>query len=208
MSGRAGVLIAAGGAVIETYIDGAGPSLVILPSYGRDGGADYDDITARVADAGWQVLRPQPRGVGRSAGPMSGLTMRDLAADVTAVIRKIANGPAVLLGHAFGNMLARLVATDHPELAKAVILAAAEASVLDDAVKQTPFIAGDPTQPRDERLAALRKAFFAPGHDPSVWLSGWYPQTLAMQRAAAAAVPFSQYWACGTIFDIQNSLLH
>ncbi len=32
---------------IETYIDGDGPALVVLPSYGRDGGKDYDDITAR-----------------------------------------------------------------------------------------------------------------------------------------------------------------
>ena len=31
------------GVTVETYIDGAGPALVILPSYGRDGGEDFDD---------------------------------------------------------------------------------------------------------------------------------------------------------------------
>ncbi len=28
----------------ETYVDGDGPAFVVLPSYGRDGGEDYDDI--------------------------------------------------------------------------------------------------------------------------------------------------------------------
>lgn len=48
------------GVAIEAYVDGDGPAFVILPSYGRDGGTDYDDITARLVGAGWHVLRPQP----------------------------------------------------------------------------------------------------------------------------------------------------
>ena len=113
-----------GGVEIETYVDGNGSTLVILPSYGRDSGEDYDDITARTARAGWQVLRTQPRGVAGSRGPMSGVTLHHLADDVAAVIRTLAGGRAVLLGHAFGHALARMVATDHPDLVTAVILAA------------------------------------------------------------------------------------
>jgi pimeloyl-ACP methyl ester carboxylesterase len=47
--------------------------------------------------------------------------MHDLANDVAFSIRSVSDGPAVLLGHAFGNMLARMVTTDHPDLVKAVI---------------------------------------------------------------------------------------
>ncbi len=47
---------------IVTLVDGVGPALVVLPSYGRDGGLDYDDFAARAAAQGWRVLRPQPRG--------------------------------------------------------------------------------------------------------------------------------------------------
>jgi pimeloyl-ACP methyl ester carboxylesterase len=36
----------------------------------------------------------------------------------------------------------------------------------------------------DERIEALATAFFAPGHDPSVWLSGWFPDTAAGEGAA------------------------
>jgi len=32
--------------------------------------------------------------------------------------------------------------------------------------------AGDLSLPDDERLAALRLAFFAPGQDASIWLAG------------------------------------
>ena len=109
------------GVEIELYIDGEGPAFVILPSYGRGISADFDAITARVVEAGWTVLRPQPRGIAGSKGPMTNLTMHDLANDVAFSIRSVSGGPAVLLGHAFGNMLARMVTTDHPDLVTAVV---------------------------------------------------------------------------------------
>ena len=111
------------GVEIELYIDGEGPALVILPTYGRGISADFDAITARAVEAGWTVLRPQPEALRGSKGPMTNLTMHDLANDVAFSIRSVSDGPAVLLGHAFGNMLARMVTTDHPDLVKAVILA-------------------------------------------------------------------------------------
>jgi pimeloyl-ACP methyl ester carboxylesterase len=79
-------------------------------------------------------------------------------------------------------------------------------------INAAPFRAGDPGLPGDERLAALRLAFFAPGHDASVWLSGWYPETLRMQRTAASASgsatggaagsarsQVSRYWNAGAV---------
>jgi pimeloyl-ACP methyl ester carboxylesterase len=160
------------GVEIEIYIDGEGPAFVILPSYGRDSGEDFDAITARVVEAGWKVLRPQPRGVAGSKGPMTSVTMHDLANDVALSIRNLGDSPAVLLGHAFCNMLARLVTTDYPDLVKAVVLAAAQGSAVPEDIGKTPFIAGDPSGPEADRLAALRKAFFAPNHDASIWLEG------------------------------------
>jgi hypothetical protein len=82
---------------IETYVDGDWPTIVILPSYGRDSGDDFDDITARFVNARWKVLRPQPHGVIGSCGPMTGLTLRDLANDVAECIRQLGDVPAILL---------------------------------------------------------------------------------------------------------------
>jgi pimeloyl-ACP methyl ester carboxylesterase len=115
---------------------------------------------------------------------MTGLTMHDLANDVALSIRSLGDSPVVLLGHAFGNLLARMVTTDHPDMVKAVILAAAQGSAVPEDIGKTPFIAGDTFAPEADRIAALRKAFFALNHDATIWLDGWYPATLKMQRSA------------------------
>jgi hypothetical protein len=104
-----------------------------------------------------------------------------------------------LLGHAFGNLLARMVTTDHPDMVKAVILAAAQGSEVPEDIGKTPFIVGDTFAPEADRIAALRKAFFAPNHDATIWLDGWYPATLKTQRSALKAVSLSDYWTCGHV---------
>jgi hypothetical protein len=53
------------GARIEVLVQGQGPALVLLPSRGR-GQEDFDDLAARLAQAGYRVLRPEPRGIGGS----------------------------------------------------------------------------------------------------------------------------------------------
>src|SRR3954463_11370363 len=81
-------------------------TLVLLPSSSRDS-EDFDDIAQRFAALGMRVLRPQPRGMGASTGPMAGLTLHDLARDVGVVIEQLGSGPAFILGHAFGQWVAR-----------------------------------------------------------------------------------------------------
>ena len=196
---RTSTVVTSKDVTIETYIDGEGPCLMILPSYGRDGGEDYDSITGQLTADGWQVVRPQPRGIAGSTGPMEGQSLHDLAGDVAFCIRALCEHPIVLLGHAFGNVLARVVTTDHPDLVRAVVLAAAEASKVPADVAKTPFIASDTLLPKEQRLAALRQAFFAPGHDPSIWLSGRYPATIKMQHAAAQKTGVRESWACGNV---------
>ena len=49
-----------------------------------------------------------------------------------------------------------------------------------------------------ERLAALQFAFFAPGNDPRAWLTGWYPDVQAAQRAAGDRTSREEDFAAGT----------
>jgi pimeloyl-ACP methyl ester carboxylesterase len=65
-----------------------------------------------------------------------------------------------VLGHAYGNFVARVVATNHPDRVVAIILAASSGRSVAPEVNTAPFRAGDPTLPEDERLAALPLAFF------------------------------------------------
>src|SRR6267142_706346 len=114
-------LIHRGDTQIEILSQGDGLPIVLLPSLGR-GAEDFDPIAEKLAAAGFRVLRPQPRGIGQSFGPMTGIDLHDYANDVAAVIEYADAGHAFVVGHAFGNRVARLLATVRPDLVSAVSL--------------------------------------------------------------------------------------
>jgi pimeloyl-ACP methyl ester carboxylesterase len=200
-------IVADGDVRIEIIAEGSGPLVVILPSRGRDS-EDYDVVAAGIAKAGYRVLRPQPRGAGRSTGPMRSLTLHDFARDIAAVIRHAGGGPAVIAGHAFGNWIARMTAVDHPRLVRGVIIVAAAAKTYPRALAAAVTRSADITLPDAERLKSLRATFFAPGHDAGVWLKGWYPEVNASQFAAGQATRQEEWWGAGTapLLDLQAAL--
>ncbi len=189
---------------IEVVIDGNGPAVVMLPSLARDSD-DYDEVAEGLAAAGFRVLRPKPRGIGRSTGPMTKISLHDFARDIAEVIKKHGGGKAVVAGHAYGNWVARMTATDHPALVRGVAIVAAAAKQYPPELSAAVTAAGNPSLTDEERLKALRFGFFAPGHDATVWLKGWHPEIRDAQRAAAAAVKQSEWWAGGTapLLDLQ-----
>ncbi len=178
-------VIAHGAVRIEILAQGMGPLIVLLPSLGR-GASDFDLIAERLEAAGYRVLRPQPRGIGRSTGPLTGIDLHDYAGDVAAVIESANAGPAFVVGHAFGNRVARMLATDRPELVRGIALVAANIGKAPSPppVRAAIRASADASLPAAERIAALQFAFFAPGNDPRSWLSGWYPEVLAAERIA------------------------
>ena len=199
-----------GGARIAVTVAGEGPALVLLPSLGR-GIEDFDALVPPLA-AGHRVIRPQPRWIGESTGPMEGVTLHELAADVAAVIVALAAAPAVIAGHAFGNYVARSLAADRPELVRGVALLAASPGkappgevTIGPAMRAAIMGSGDESLPVEERLAHLRTAFFAPGHDPSPWLNGWHAAAKRAQRAAIERTPVDDFFAAGRapLLDLQ-----
>jgi pimeloyl-ACP methyl ester carboxylesterase len=211
MSQRRRVAVAYDNVSIDVIVDepgsGAMESLVLLPSSSRDS-EDFDDIAAMFAAEGFQVLRPQPRGMCASTGPMHGLTLHDYARDVAVTIERLADGGAFVLGHAFGQWIGRCVAADHPHLVRGVILAAAAAKSADPGLRDHLAKCIDVTLSNPIRLAALQAVFFAPGHDPSAWLDNWHPIASISQRAASAATPQDEWWGAGSapVLDIQAEL--
>jgi pimeloyl-ACP methyl ester carboxylesterase len=189
---------------IEVVVEGEGPAIVLLPSLARDSD-DYDEVAEGLASAGFRVLRPKPRGIGRSSGPMTNISLHDFARDIAETVEKLGQGRAVIVGHAYGNWVARMTATDHPRLVRGVVIAAAAAKQYAPELTKAVTDAGDLSLSKEMRLAALRFAFFAPGNDPTVWLTGWHPEIRNNQRAAAAAVRQDEWWAGGTapLLDLQ-----
>jgi pimeloyl-ACP methyl ester carboxylesterase len=198
---------------IEVIAEGSGPLVVLLPSRGRDS-EDFDAVAAGIAKAGFRVLRPQPRGTGRSVGALKDLTLHDFARDTAEVIAQAGGSPAVIVGHAFGNWVARMTAVDYPKQVRGVVIVAAAAKAypagfpgakqLSEAVRK----AGDPALPEAERLTYLRTAFFAPGNDAGAWLNGWHPELDEAQSAAGRATRQSEWWPGGAapLLDLQAAL--
>jgi pimeloyl-ACP methyl ester carboxylesterase len=197
-------LVRQGNVTLETIVQGEGPLLVLLPSLGRDS-EEFDELAADIARSGFRVLRPRPRGFGRSVGPMDKLTFHDFAADIAAVIRSQNAGPAIIAGHAYGHFVAKMTATDYPELVRGVALVAAAQKNIDLKVRAWLAIATDPKQPEAERIKYLQMVFFAPGHDPRAWLTGFDPVVQKSQEVARDGTPQATYWSAGTVplLDLQ-----
>jgi len=189
---------------IDTIAEGKGPLIVLLPSRGRDS-EDYDAVAAGLAREGFRVLRPQPRGMLASKGPLKEISLHDLARDVATVIERENAGPAVIVGHAYGNWVARMTAVDHPKLVRGVVLAAAAAKKYPPRLSALVSKSADMSLPEPERLAVIQELFFAPGNDPKIWLHGWWAEGSEAQRVAAANVKQSDWWAAGSVplFDLQ-----
>lgn len=190
---------------IEVLAQGSGLPVVMIPSLGRPA-EDFDDLSRRLADAGYRALRPQPRGIGASSGPMHGITLHDFARDVAAVIEKNGGGPAVVVGHAFGNFVARATAADFPGLVRAVVLlGATHVWPVPPDVRASINKSHDKRLPEEERIQCMQHAFFAPGNDPRVWLDGWHEEVMLAERAATEATPREEWWRAGTapVLDVQ-----
>jgi pimeloyl-ACP methyl ester carboxylesterase len=172
--------------------------VVLLASLGR-GAGDFADLAARLAAAGFRALAPEPRGVGASSGPLEGVTLADLADDVAAVLGALSDGQATVVGHAFGNRVARMVATRHPGVVESVVLLACGGLV-----PPTPEVTAamtsvfDASVEPDVRPDAVARAFFAPGNDPSAWEGGWHAGTAGAQAAATAGTPIEDWWTAGS----------
>ncbi|MGA2892100.1 MAG: alpha/beta hydrolase [Xanthobacteraceae bacterium] len=192
------IMVRRGDTRLEVLTQGEGPPIVLLPSLGR-GASDFDVIAAQLAAADYRVLRPQPRGIGNSTGPWNGVKLEDLAADIAAVIAHENNGPAFVVGHAFGNRVARTLATIRPDVVRGIGLIAANVgrNPSPPNVRAAIRLSADLAAPEDERIKAMQFVFFAPGSDARVWLAGWHPDVLAAQRIAGDLTPRELDYAAG-----------
>lgn len=201
-SKRAGITehrVPVDGGWIHVRDEGTGSPVVLVASLGRSSN-DFKELSTTLSVAGYRVLAIDLRGVGDSSGPIKGHTLHDIAADVAAVIERLAAGPAHLGGHAFGNRVVRCLAADRPDLTLSVTLFAAGGLVPPAPEVRAAMVRcfanlADPTV----RIADLQLAFFSKGSDASVWLDGWWPAAAKAGVAALEATPLEDWWNAGPV---------
>jgi pimeloyl-ACP methyl ester carboxylesterase len=191
------LVVRAPSAVVQVTVTGNGDPILFIPSRGRSVD-DFEYLSKRLIDAGYQTILPEPRGIGGSTGPLEGITYHDLASDLAATIQSVVGRPATVIGHDFGGRIARTLASDHPRLVKQVVLIGAAGRV-----RRSPEVERLTNQfwetalSVEDRLALLRQTFFAPGNDASVWRNGWHLDVAKAQRESDSRTPFNEWWAGG-----------
>jgi pimeloyl-ACP methyl ester carboxylesterase len=168
--------------------------IVLLPSLGRPC-TDFDELVARLEAEGRMAVALDLPGVGGAADRPAGGDLHAIAADVVARLSEI-SAPFHLVGHAFGNRVARCLAADRPELVASLILLGCGGKVPGDEEAQAAllrcFTESPGTAIHEEAVAT---AFFAPGNRvPPSWQTGWWPAGAREQGRASQATPLGDWW--------------
>lgn len=180
---------------VEYFALGSGPIVVLLPSFAR-AASDLNELAVALSRAGYRTLAVQSRGVGGSALGSYGATLHDFARDVVSVLEaEHAAAPVAIVGHAFGNRVARAVASDFPNRVERLVLLSGGGEV------PAPPEAGRAVGTAlfgfwsaQARREAVGKAFFADTNNvPPYWQDGWYPLTGLIQTRATALTPFAEW---------------
>jgi pimeloyl-ACP methyl ester carboxylesterase len=78
-----------------------------------------DGLAEALAKAGYRVVGINFRGSGKrtgpSTGPSTGVTLQTMANDVAGVIQALKLGSVHVVGNDFGNRVARVLCSSHPE---------------------------------------------------------------------------------------------
>ena len=187
-------------------IGGEGPTVVLLHPVGLDSTCWGAQIAAFASC--FQVLRVDLRGHGRSDTPPPPYSLSDYGADVHALLCELGLAPVHVLGLSLGGMVAQVLALEHPEDVRSLVLAdtnstlAAEArravaergeaarrggmsSILDDTLTRwfTPDFMGN------EIVAQTRTRLLA--DDVEGWAAAWraISELNTEQRLAEIRVP-------------------
>jgi pimeloyl-ACP methyl ester carboxylesterase len=188
------------GVRLEVLVQGDDPDVVLLASANRDV-TDFRELMHDLHRAGFDSAAINLRTIGRSTGPSDGLTLRDLAEDVFAVIGRLSGRPVHIVGHAFGNTVARATAAYCPEgVASVALLACGGHDMAHDPPSDEWFWhfrrCQETDLPDEDRIESLQFAFFAPGNDASAWLSGWWPDRLGLASILDRSDP-TEWWQGG-----------
>jgi pimeloyl-ACP methyl ester carboxylesterase len=187
------------GATLECTLYGSGTPVVLLANAGCSSGY-FDDLARALAAGGLQAICVNMRGTGESRGSLDGITVHDLAADVAGVLEALDCGPAHLVGHAFGNRVARCLAVDRPALVRSVTLLAAGGLIVPSTPPGTNFRnATEVKMNGNDCVTVLGARWLSPASDPKVLAQvECWPAVHVAHLATSRGVALEEWWGAGT----------
>jgi pimeloyl-ACP methyl ester carboxylesterase len=115
------------GAELHYTVEGQGPPLLLIAGTACDG-TYWSRFQVPDFARDFSVITFDQRGTGRSVTEIEDYSTNRLAADCAAVITAVGRGPAIVWGHSMGGRVAQLVALDHGEHVRALVLASTGSS--------------------------------------------------------------------------------
>jgi pimeloyl-ACP methyl ester carboxylesterase len=190
--------IKVGGATLECTLYGSGIPVVLLANAGCSTGY-FDDLARVLAAGGLQTISVNMRGTGESRGSLDGISLPDLAVDVAEVLEAMDCGPAHLVGHAFGNRVARCLAAARPSAVRSVTLLAAGGLIGPSTPLGDPFRSAiEAKMSGSDCVTVLGARWLSPASDPKILahVECW-PAVHLAHLATSRGVVLEEWWGAG-----------
>jgi len=187
------------GVTLECAVYGSGDPVVLLANAGCSVGY-LDDLARTLVASRFQAICINMRGVGRSCGSLDDATLHDLAADVAGAIDVLGCGPAHLIGHAFGNRIARCLAADCPSSVRKVVVLAAGGLIAPSPPLGAAFRkASEVKMNGSDCVMKLGVRWLSPASDPRILAAvECWPAVFLAHLATSRNVPLDEWWSGGT----------
>lgn len=110
---------------------GRGDDVVVLLHGFPQSGSSWGRVAELLVDAGWRVVAPDLKGVGRTEAADDDYDPQTLGDEISQLIRNLHAHKALLVGHDWGGAAALATAFRHPGRVSGVVMAAAPYRQLD-----------------------------------------------------------------------------
>jgi pimeloyl-ACP methyl ester carboxylesterase len=162
---------------------GDGPPVMLLHGWMASADLNWWAVYDAVRDAGYRVLAIDHRGHGRGLRPLTPFRLVDCAADAAAALRAVEAVPALVVGYSMGGAIAQLVARDHPDVVRGLVLSATAQHWQDPRTRRAFKTMGAlgltlSVAPRTSWRAGLRQLGLPPGRH-----TAWVQSELMRQSA-------------------------
>ncbi len=100
------------------------PAVMLLHGWTVSADLNWHTAYEPLVQAGYRVLAIDHRGHGRGLRTMEPFRLVDCAADAVAAVRALGLAPATFVGYSMGGTIAQLIARDHREAVRGIVLSA------------------------------------------------------------------------------------